>query len=320
LVLSVAAAGGVCVATSSREAHLIAQNLEPDIGQKTQVTADRTLETTPAWSADGEYLYFVSDRFGGLAICRIARSGGGGVAAITQPAFDEVDVFPDVNPADGQIAFASNRARGVMQIWTVNPGTRGLTQLTNSPYGAGYPAWSPDGKQIAYSARDQNGSVFLWISNADGTNQRQITHGTQPRWSPDGRQLVYTTITQTSNRSYDVYTIDIGTNTQSQITSAPSNEYMPDWSKDGQWIAYAVFNGRLNFLRSGGEVRSNLRSRSNFEIWVQRVAPQAGASTQLTRSRGFDGWPRWTPGRRELAIVSDRSGNLDLWTMIPGGS
>jgi Tol biopolymer transport system component len=45
---------------------------------------------------------------------------------------------------------------------------------------------------------------------------------------------------------------------------------------------------------------------------------QGKSATQLTRSKGFDGWPRWTPGRDELAFVSDRSGSLDVWTITPG--
>lgn len=298
-----------------------AQNQEPDIGQKTQVTTDRTLETTPAWSKDGQNLFFVSDRFDGLGIFRVSRGGGGGVAVITQPAAGEVDTYPDVSPVDSQIAFASNRSRGILQIWTVNPGARGLTQLTNAPYGATFPAWSPNGKEIAFSAPDKNGQMSIWLMNADGSDQRQLTPGTQPRWSADGKRLVYSSITKRPKTNYDIYVIDVATSTVSQITTEDTNEYQPDWSSDGEWIVYVAFKGGLKFqsTRSGTLVIADLRANPEYEIWVKRIDALGRGSTQLTRSKGFDGWPRWSPGRHELVFVSRRSGSLDLWTMIPGG-
>lgn len=297
-----------------------AQSQEPDIGQKTQVTTDRTLETTPAWSKDGQNLFFVSDRFGGLGIFRVSRGGGGGVAVITQPAAGEVDIYPDVNPIDGQIAFASNRSRGLLQIWTVHPGARGLTQLTNAPYGATFPAWSPNGKEIAFSAPEKNGQMFVWIMNVDGSDQRQLTPGTQPRWSADGKNLVYSSITKGPKANYDIYMIEIETGTISQITTEDTNEYQPDWSSDGKWIVYVAFKGALKFqnTKSGTLVIADLNANPQYEIWIKRIDDLGKGSTQITRSKGFDGWPRWSPVHHELAFISKRSGSLDLWTMIPG--
>ena len=289
---------------------------EPDMGQKTQVTSERTFETTPTWSRDGKHIIFVSDRFGSIAICRVGRSGGGGIAALTQPAADEVDVMPDAGP-EGQIAFASTRSRGVFQIWTISIGTRGLTQLTNASYGANFPAWSPNGKELAYMAPDKNGKEFVWIMDADGSNQRQLTDGTQPRWSPDGKKLVYSKITQGKEKNRDIYTIEIETNTISQITSETTDEGEPDWSPDGKWISYIAYKGKLTYLKSGKEVLNNLKSKPNYEMWIKNI--DSGTSgIQLTRSKGFDGYPRWAPAGNELAFVSDRGGSLDIWTVIPG--
>src|SRR5439155_457626 len=202
---------------------------EPDIGQKTQVTSDKTFETTPTWSRDGKYIVFVSDRFGGVGICRVGRGGGGGIAALTQPAADEVDVFPDAGP-EGQVAFASNRSRGVFQVWSISIGARGLTQLTNAPYGANYPAWS----------------------------------------------------------------------------------------RDGKWISYIAYKGKLGYLKNGKEVINDLKSKPNYEIWIKNVEETGKSGIQLTRSKGLNGWPRWAPSGTELAFVSDRGGSLDLWTLVPG--
>jgi len=52
-------------------------------------------------------------------------------------------------------------------------------------------------------------------------------------------------------------------------------------------------------------------------MWIKNI--DSGTSgIQLTRSKGFDGYPRWAPAGNELAFVSDRGGSLDIWTVIPG--
>jgi Tol biopolymer transport system component len=290
---------------------------EPDIGQKTQVTSDETFETTPTWSRDGKHIIFVSDRFGVAGICRAGRNGGGGIAALTQPAIDEVDVFPDAGPS-GQVAFQSNRSRGMFQVWSISIGNRGLTQLTNAPYGAQLPAWSPTGNEIAYMAPDKNGVEHVWIMDADGSNQRQLTQGTQPRWSPDGKRLVFSKLTQGKTKNLDIYTIEIDTNTLSQLTTETTAESWPDWSPDGKWVSYISFKGKVKTLKDGKEAVADLKSKPNWEIWIKEVDGGGKAGIQLTRSKGFDGFPRWAPSGNELAFVSDRGGSLDVWTLVPG--
>ena len=290
---------------------------EPDIGQKTQVTSDKTYETSPTWSRDGKYIIFVSDRFGGTGICRVGRGGGGGVAALTQPGAEEVDVFPDAGP-EGQVAFASNRSRGVFQIWSISVGARGLTQLTNAPYSANYPAWSPDGKEIAYVAPDKNGNDFIWIMDSDGSDQRQLTEGTGPRWSPDGKKLVYSKMTQGKEKNRDIYTIETATNMISQVTSETTAEFSPDWSPDGRWISYVAYKGQIKTMKSGKETVKDLTSKPNYEIWLKNIDEEGKSGVQLTRSKGFDGFPRWAPTGNELVFASDRGGSLDVWTVIPG--
>jgi Tol biopolymer transport system component len=290
---------------------------EPDIGQKTQVTSDETFETMPTWTRDGKHIIFVSDRFGTPGICRAGRTGGGGIAALTQPAADEIDIDPDAGP-NGQVVFASNRSRGVFQVWSISIGTRGLTQLTNAANGAQFPAWSPSGSEIAYVAPDKNGNEYIWIMDADGANQRQLTAGTRPRWSPDGKRLVFSKMTQGKVKNSDIYTIEVESSTLSQLTSETTAETFPDWSPDGNWISYISYKGQIKTSKTGKEVMNDLKSKPNYEIWIKQVDAGGKSGIQLTRSKGYDGFPRWAPSGNELAFVSDRGGSLDVWTLVPG--
>src|SRR6516165_1778306 len=97
--------------------------------------------------------------------------------------------FPGKN---GRIVFNDQNGNLVL----VNPDGTGLVRLaytrTNDTYvGA---AWSPDGKEIAYSGFKSNDPDIFTIS-PDGSNQREVTFSrgvdTDPTWSPDGSQIAF---------------------------------------------------------------------------------------------------------------------------------
>src|SRR5262245_46329987 len=92
--------------------------------------------------------------------------------------------FPGAN---GKIAFqqrTSDFADPTVQ--TINPDGTGQAALVNTLSGG--PAWSPDGKSVAYISFD------LWIINADGSNNhvvRGTNEGSSPSWSPDGTRIAF---------------------------------------------------------------------------------------------------------------------------------
>ena len=90
------------------------------------------------------------------------------------------------------------RSERNLQPYTVNPDGSDQTQLTNLPptsNGVWWPAFSPDGRRIAFS-HDMSGQLELYLINADGTGFLQLTKadGTGKlfaRWSPDGKSIVF---------------------------------------------------------------------------------------------------------------------------------
>lgn len=118
---------------------------------------------------------------------------------------------------DGRIAFESNRD-GNSEIYVVNRDGSGLQRLTNDMGAETFddvqPAFSPDGKTIAWASTNgnsKNHTTNIWLMNSDGKNKRQFVFNTtptnglatigsrDPAWTPDSKKLAYIVIPQTSS-------------------------------------------------------------------------------------------------------------------------
>ena len=113
---------------------------------------------------------------------------------------DPQDDYPDVSRDGATILFQSNRS-GTWQLWRMDADGSGLGRVTNDTFNHRQPAWSPDGKLVAYSS-DQglsDGRRAIWLMAAPGSDQsvrpRKLSSGTgqdvHPKWLPDGSGLVW---------------------------------------------------------------------------------------------------------------------------------
>jgi Tol biopolymer transport system component len=117
----------------------------------------------------------------------------------------------------------------------------GSSPLIRSTFAEYRPEFSPDGLKVAFTSNRNGETTEIWVANADGTNQTQLTHGPgqnqgSARWSPDGRWLAFDS--QDAERGFDIFTIESTGGQPRRFTSEPSNEYAPSWSRDGKWIYF----------------------------------------------------------------------------------
>jgi dipeptidyl aminopeptidase/acylaminoacyl peptidase len=134
-------------------------------------------------------------------------------------------------------------------ISTVNADGTGAVTL---PLGI-KPNWSPDGQRLVFYRPQSDGTGYdLWVMNADGTNQELLLADASeqfpsaPSWSPDGRRIAFASDRRVPGGSLDIYAVDADGTNVTRLTTVGQDPYNPpgtsasdpDWSPDGQRIAY----------------------------------------------------------------------------------
>jgi Tol biopolymer transport system component len=157
----------------------------------------------PAWSPDGQWIAFSSERNGSADLYRVKPDGSGLERLTDHPAYDDQAAF---SPDGTQLVFVTTRAAGNTDLWILDVRTRKARPLTSGADGDFRPAWSPDGTWIAFSsdrgspARNLNGRwerlqlLEVFVIRPDGSGLKRITQTGNfcgsPRWTRDSQRLV----------------------------------------------------------------------------------------------------------------------------------
>ena len=296
------------------------------------VTNDVSRDIHPSWSPSGRFIFFSTDRGGGLNLWRIPMSAdgkpAGGAQQVTTGAGQDVDSA--ISPDGKRLAFSILKLNADLWKMPVDPvtgrpaGTAEEVVATTREDSRG--SWSPDGRQIAFNS-DRAGEMNVWIVPADGGSARPLTKGPggdfQPRWSPDG-----TTITFFSSRAgnADIWSADVRSGALRQLTKTPSIQINPFFSPDGQSIAYhSDESGRFEvwvMSADGSQPRrlTNVGAGGHFLLWAadgkSLLFRCLCGGTPRTMQVGLDGGePRATApisGGSHMSLSPDGSKILDV--------
>ena len=276
-------------------------------------------ESSPRWSPDGRYLSFLSSRGDakGSQLWLLDRRGGEAMrVSDVKGGISEYAWSPDgrrlvflVGDADDEdstaapkpivvdrYAFKSDGSgyRGAQRehLYLFDLQTRVLEQLTSGPFDDESPAWSPDGRWIAFVSnrtadpdRNRNTDVFVIEARAGATPRRLTTYDGRDdgslAWSPDGALIAYRQGSEARHSAYNFYRLAVvpvaGGAPRLLAASLDRSTSAPVWSADGASLTVVVTDDRSRYV-----ARVPLDGGA-----VQRVLP--GQHVVTSQAEGADG-------------------------------
>ena len=250
--------------------------MAPDGSCLTNLTSSWADDVAPAWSPDGRHIAFVSvrDTLSG----KLDLESG------------EIYVL-DFDPLTGRAVGEARR-------------------MTDSPAADGWPAWSPNGDQIAFHS-DRGGDFDIWVMDAaplEGSPEACDTCGTGgsnpvnltnhpgddrfPAWSPDGARIAFAS---DRDGSYDIWVMDADGSGLVKLTDSPARDRYPIWSPDGT---------RLTF---------NTDRDGNQEIYIMDAS--GNDLVNVTNTPYIEGLADWSPDGMRLVLYSEQKKDKDVYIL-----
>ncbi len=302
-----------------------------------RVTEEAYMDASPAWSADGRYLFWVSDRGGARDVYRVRVDRSGAPAGDPARLTAGTDAGSMTLSADGTaLSYASFRT--LSNVWS----------MPVPPPGAGRPASIAQARQVTRGNQtiedvdvttdgawlvfdsDRNGNPDIYKLRVGSTEPVQLTVDSagdfSAAWSSDGRRIVFHSL---RNGNRDLFTIEADGTGLKQRTSGPAHEMDPDWSPDGGSLVAEVIGpagvGEQNFiivpLDEGEPAARRLPALGDFAVWSPdggliayhasdgiRVIPPDGGMSRLIVSNQADGseafYCDWSPNGKTLYYLA----------------
>jgi TolB protein len=246
-------------------------------------------------------IYYVSSRSGHKEIWGMDYDGANQHPITT---LGTIALSPHVSPDGSRLAFSAFTGSG----WEIRMFSFDLNRLIAFPRFGGTnlsPAWSPDGSKLAFSS-SRSGDPEIYVIDQSGGNLRRITNSKGPDVSPVWNRKTSSQISWVSGRTGlpQIYVMESdGTNVQ-QLTDQ-GYAVSPAWSPNGTIVAFS-------WMRHYGPGAPGAE-----DIYIMDIVSKQWV--QLTHDGGRNDFPSWSPDGRHIVFQSNRSGSLQIWSMLANG-
>jgi len=253
-------------------------------------------------SLAGTKIYYTSNRTGNKEIWSMDWDGNN-QKQITH--LRSTSNFPDVSADGTRLAFTTY-ATPQPSIFVLSLETgRQLVFYNQKASMNGTPAFTPDGQRLLFTSSAISAGGQIFISEVNGQNPRLLSGSRSIEVSPKVNPKTGNEIVFVSGRGgpAQIYRMNLDGADVVRLTSGEGEAHNPSWHPDGKHIAFAWTKGY---------------DPGNYNIFVMDVA--TGKYVELTHGAGANEKPSWAPDGRHLAFSSNRSGSVQIWTMLADGT
>lgn len=264
-----------------------------------QSTTQPAADETP--QANSKQIIFYSNRDGGMNNIYLLTVGSPSTFILTQ---GPDSYFSGPFSPDGSRILFTGFGLTKSYVGLMNADGSNPVNLTNQEKSDdAFPAWSPDGTQIAFTS-NRDGNNEIYVMDSTGGQLKRLTNDPRddfaPAWSPDGKKIAFLSDRDNDTGIYSIYLMNSDGSSVTRLTYDKGNDYTPRWSPDGSKILF----------------RSIQKGQSD----IYTVNADGSEMTDLSNNPAEDWSPAWSPDGSQIAFQSNRDGNWEIYVMNADGS
>jgi TolB protein len=200
---------------------------------------------SPSWSADGQWLAYVSfeGRRSSVYVQRVRTGERSRVSARAG-----INGAPSFSPDGKKLALTLGGTNGNADIFVLDLGTQGLTRITDDPSIDTEAVWAADGQSLFFTSDRAGGPQIYRVAVRPGERPKRITftgsYNARPRLSPDGNQLAMVTL---DSGAYRIAVQDLASNSVTVLSKGRQDE-SPSFAPNGAMVIYSGSEGGRGLL------------------------------------------------------------------------
>ncbi len=198
----------------------------------------------------------------------------------------------------GRIAYVTSNAQRVHQVQVADADGYNPQTIASSIEPLMSPAWSPDGKKLAYVSFERKAAA-IYIQTLSSGERVKVAEfpgiNGAPSWSPDGTRLA---LTLSKDGSPDIYVLNLSSRGLTKLSKSMAIDTEPSWSPDGNSVVFTSNRG------------------GNPQIYI--VSSQGGQEKRLTFSGSYNASASFSPDGRNLVMVQGNGNNYSIAVMDMG--